>query len=378
MLKYIAMFVILIYVFIPTSSQASNSLTETFSCDTCDYNDAVLLARSLRIPLQCEWVNESDTSEISTDESYLQCPATRRILIVANPLSKVAFKFGVNVTNTATHWLDERVEVIDYSLSSQERDALEKFYDIDSAVRTAVANVQSISASSVQFNQATPQGKKTVAKSGQLSQPSDDPCSSSPLQFFTSLSAERDVLGTLKEQMSDAVGTQNWFDFTEDVDLLGGGLDISKDGFGVSINFSRNNVDSFVTYGSNTDNVLSFKVTYGGDIDENNGNRGLALAFELQKGASYVDGIPLSSLLANGQVNLMGTIMSNCTLEKLEEIAGPGGVTNTPQLADFNDFPIGPGMPVPICVKTIRATTCSTANNERTCTTSIIRSEGRC
>ncbi|WP_138765550.1 hypothetical protein, partial [Pseudoalteromonas sp. S201] len=70
----------------------ASGLTAAYSCSNCDYQGAVNLAQSLYISPNCNEENLQG-GQIFLGTTTFQCYSNPRTLIIANPITRDAFKF---------------------------------------------------------------------------------------------------------------------------------------------------------------------------------------------------------------------------------------------------------------------------------------------
>lgn len=284
----------------------ANDYTETYSCDTCDYQDAVNLAETLHEAPRCV-ASGLDGGLLSLGSTTFSCETTEKEIIIANPLSRAAFKFKIKTEQRSTYSNAYDVVVTDVSFENFESTAMNVFYDIDADFRSAVK--ERMSQPLPQFISGLQQANETFS-----AETSDESCDSHPLNFLV----DGDFRADLKKQMTTDIQNkigyrESWAEFSSETSL-GGGLTISTGGnIGVSINMSRNSVDVFsIQQFGNPDNVLSFTVTYAGEyfgdtygwqassgilpIPQYGPNRNLRLNFSLNAGASIIEGYPANDI----------------------------------------------------------------------------------
>ncbi|GLP95445.1 hypothetical protein [Paraferrimonas sedimenticola] len=288
-------------------SAYSAGLTDTYSCDTCDYNDAVNIAKQEYTPISCTMQNTNGGQPIFGVTTYA-CNTTYRTIIVANPLTETAHKFKVTATNYNPYTDAVNATTSNLSLTSVEQQALSEFYDIDADFRDEVPNFV-IGTSNVTNPDVTYSTANVTSN-----------CEDHPSHYFTSENAKRNIRAELIDSLVQRLGSQSWNQFYTDTKINGFGVDISGSGGGITLNWQYNQLEAFITksYG-NTSNKLVFKAVYKGESTIG-GVRDLNIALRLEEGASLMDGIPVATL-RGPTVDLTTTLVSACLIENIEKIA---------------------------------------------------------
>jgi len=356
------------------SGNAIAAYTEAKACDTCDYDDAVRLAKTYDKILNCQISGLNDNNTEFGVTTY-ECNDTSKEIIITNALTRTAYKFIVSATQQTQYSSAARVTVTNTSMNSIEREALEEFYKIDSQFRIAVRNAGNI---------VTPRSRQSSTQSYNLKDMdsnvfslaatgASEGCSNHPSIYLTSPLAQRAIESEIRQQISNEIGDASWHDFFEDTDFNGGGIQIGKGSIGLSLSLNHDKIKAFSTkvYGEDPNNALTFEVTYQGTV-EIRGERTLRLSLGLSRGASLVDGIPIGTFMSGTNVDLTDGVVSSCLLENIENIAGAtvittpgsgGSGTGTGTGGSFDPIFAGGG-----CTKEIKYTTCSTTGGVRSCT----------
>lgn len=361
--------ILLSLVWLLSSQVFAGQLTKTYSCDTCDYDDAYNIAQKRFKPIACT----SGSNGMPTFDDTFQCNTTLNIVIVANPISSQAFKFEIEATNHNQYTDAVKVTVKNKSINANESAALRAFYEIDKEFRDAI-NGFSNSAQNLSSSRYSPSHKTNTYSTN-----ADDSCNNHPSVIFKP-TAEKDVLRELTKNLARTIVTRGWNDVYEEVRFNGAGVQISADAGGADISWEYNNLDSFVkkSYGG-TDNKLIYKVLFVGNASAS-GERELDFRFELDKAASRVDGFPLSTFMGGGghPVDLTQSAVSNCLLKNIESIAqetifNGGGTGSGETGGNFEpDTIIGTG----VCIKRTKYTPCSTTmDGVRLCTENSIQTK---
>ena len=351
------------------SSESFANYTETKSCDTCGYSDARKIAKQYYQIAKCEVSNLNDNNPEFGQTTY-QCDKTQKDIIVANPLSRMAYKFVVTAEQVSEFSTALNINTEDTALSHAESEALQDFYEIDHEFREAVKNAGTIVTSLTSANQLYGDNIK-LANSAQNSASSEE-CNSHPSAYLTSEDNRRKIEKEMSDKIATRLGDDSWHDYFSNTVITGGGLQVGKDGFGVSVALSHNKMHAYAirSYGDPS-NALVFKAEYKGE-SVTNGKRKLYMDFLLERGASRVDGIVIGTFMSGTHVNLKDTLVSNCLIQNLEsidgaviEISGDGGSGSSDiNGGGFGNTIIGGSS----CTKEVKYTTCSTFRGVRQCT----------
>lgn len=362
-LKYIKLTLLLVSTILTHSAYAA--LTETKSCDTCDFSDARQLAESYYEVPHCQASNLVD-GNVELGTTTFECPTTSKEIIIANAINRKAFKFVVIAEQIDQYVTALSISSSQVNMTSDESAAINEFYEIDASFRQAVQLTGTVSSfsSDAYF---PPKNFKSSAVSSATSSSSSDNCINHPSIYLTSEGARRTIHNEMASQIADRLGNDTWSNIASDTKVNGIGLSLAVNGGGASVSFQHDQIEVFATrsYG-NTSNKLVFRVFYDGEVTTD-GQRDLNLIFQLRTGSSRVDGIPLSTFMG-GSVDLTTTLVSNCLLENLQNVAGAeievsggsgaGGSGSTdPDDGGSFGVPIGTGGS---CSQTVNYSTCST------------------
>ncbi|MBU3017496.1 hypothetical protein KO519_07275 [Paraglaciecola agarilytica] len=343
------------------NGNALAAYTEAKACDTCDYDDAVRLAKTYHRKLNCQ-ITGLNGNNIEFGATTYQCNDTSKEIIITNALTQTAYKFNVSATQQSQYSSAALVTATNTSMNSIEREALEEFYEIDSQFRRAVRNAgnivtpRSVSSSVHSYNL---KGQHSNAFSSASSSGSED-CLNHPSAYLTSPLVQRDIENEIRQQITDEIDDNSWSDYFEDTDFAGGSVQIGAGTLGLSLSLSNDKIKAFSTkvYGEDPNNALTFEVAYQGEV-EIRGERSLRLSLGLSRGASLVDGMPIGTFMSGTNVDLTDGLVSNCLIKNIESIAGATIKVTTSS---------GGG-----CTKQVNYTTCSTAHGVRSCTEGSVR-----
>ncbi len=339
------------------ANTASAELLKTYAGTNYDINEAYRVARYQAPEMNCIFTNEPGTFPMPWDE---QCydSAVKKIAFI-NTATKQAFKFSVQRVSKGNGVSVVNIEQI--SFTTIERRALNDFYEINDNIKAAASR---ISLSSI--------GTYNARSFASYSSSSGSECSSHPTSYFTPR-GQRNTHEDLAKGIRDQVGNRSWGEFIRHTDYTGGGIQLGKGNLGLNVTLSHSNNDIFthVNYGDPASNLLVFKVHYHGDM-RYGGERRLNLSFDLQRGASAIDGIEISRLFTNDSdvvVDLTKTPVSNCLLDFIKDTGTPVSGNGTPGGSGRPGGSSGPGGGGPgggYCTETIRAYTCSTTGDGKT------------
>ncbi|TMP88797.1 hypothetical protein CWC05_00125 [Pseudoalteromonas ruthenica] len=357
------------------SANAYSALTETKSCDDCDYNDAVAIAKQYHNKLTCQVIGSNEGMDEFGSTTY-QCNKTSKEIIITNPLQRVAFKFLINAEQQSQYSNAVRVTAVDKILNKDEVDALEDFYDIDSEFRAKVKQTDIINYS---FSGSSIGDSLNIADLPYSLSSTGDICYDHPSYYLTSIGAQTEIERVVADRIHMRLGSNDWYDFNEDTDFTGGEINVSRGGLGISVSLQHNQNKVYGTlvfdkYGGYYENSLVFEVEYRGEV-EVNGQRRLQLSLALDKGASRVDGIPIGAFMSGADIDLTDSPVSECLQKNLENIQGATVTTSQGGGGETGGGDVG-GTPVfggGGCSKDIKYTTCSTAHGTTTCTENSVK-----
>ncbi|GAA0821026.1 hypothetical protein GCM10009111_27380 [Colwellia asteriadis] len=311
---------ILFTTFILLSTQTLAKNLPLYSCDSCNSAKSVSLAKELAPPLQCH--SNTKPGEI-TEIGDEVCYATNKILFIANPLTKQAYKYQVD---SDTNGYNKVITVHPLTISADEQELIDAFYKIDAQYRKAANTMvdvgvnASLSISTLSNQASATSDNHFFNLSNETA--SSDSCRSHPTNYFTPR-GEHKVEERLNAEIANKIGNADWTESWQDTTISGLGLTIGRGTFGIDVKFTKNTTGVFATmlYGSRH-NLLNFEVTYHGDYYLD-GVRNLNLSFKLLRGSSSIDGIRLKTLFpeSGGSLDLSHTGVTNCLLDYIESIA---------------------------------------------------------
>lgn len=315
------LFALCLLVLLSNTANA-NGLTKTLACDTCGYNEAVVIARQQHIPPNCVAAG-LDEGNISLGETTFYCPATSAILIVANPVTRTSFKFKVRTEQPYSWGSAYDIIVENLALSSSEDKALHMFYDIDEDFRQTMALRASREFESGSFVMAGTQSNISSTSSV------DDPdCSDHAANILSNGHAYRNSLEEeFTNRITSQMGLQSWKDFTSRTTVTGGGLNLGTSGAGISVTFENIQTKYYLAkYWPNGDKLI-FEVQYRGERREivNKGrarsitDRYLDLVFKFDSPASRIDGTSVNRLMKPNN-DFSDISISVCLSKQLDEL----------------------------------------------------------
>jgi hypothetical protein len=314
------------FLFFTAGAAYSSGYTETYYCDTCNYETSAELAKTLHDAPRCV-LSDLDSSLRSVGSTSYSCEATTKELIVTNPLTRAAFKFKVATEQASSFDNTYNIIVSDKSIDNFESSALNTFYAIDAEFRDAV-------------QERMQQPIETFVSTLAINSDEDGDCKSHPANFLVNEDFRTNLYEQLSKNITDRMDyNESWTSFSSASNISDGLQISSRSDAGLSINFSRNLVDVFaVQHFGDPDNVFSFTVTYAGEYRGEYGLQwgsvipafgrelNLILSFKLNSGASRLERTPVNELLS-GQT-LEGSSLSDCFKKILEKDADQ--VTRTP------------------------------------------------
>ncbi|MCL1077216.1 hypothetical protein D5R81_04215 [Parashewanella spongiae] len=365
--------ILALFLFLISATASAVGNMKVYSCDDCDFDRAKFLASFHPPRYDCIGKPPGFPPRGSYSNPYNEYPSCDPVtenVIFANPLTRIAYKFKVTVTPDDLGDI-ESIIVNSISLSYNDTILLNKFYDIDEEFRSAMAQDVVI----IENSNSPQYSYSSVYRPNSNS---SDSCDNHPISFFKNRGRER-IYDRMTADISAKVGDSDWNDYYEDTDFTGGGLNLSRDGFGFNVSFVHNTVGAFAHYVvGDHNNTLDFEVSYGGVV-EINGSKSLRLSYKLNKGSSRIDGITVGNLFADTTQDLTpsGTAVSNCLLEYLEEnsetissVPFGGGDPDSGSGDGIGDGDDG-GNNINLCTKTVKATVCNSQSGQ--CTTTIFR-----
>ncbi|WDE10773.1 hypothetical protein [Thalassomonas haliotis] len=299
-MKMISLFIITaaINLLAISPAEAQEHNLPVYSCDTCSAAKAITVAKQHSNPLECHWNNPPGTTPQPGDQ---YCETTYKLLAVANPLTRESWKF--KVTTSSNNIYEKLITVEQINFLEQESELISSFFNIDHEFREAVTDA----ATTIMSNK----------KNNILS--SSEDCSSHPASYFTSQGKQK-IEDQMTAQITRELNGNSWFDHITEKTWTGGSFSLGKDNVSIGVQFDKDErpVFTHAIFGDPLDNILAFKVGYSGEYLYSSHKR-LALSYELQKGASRIEGFILSQL-DNSHVDMRGMEFSQCFIAFFEDL----------------------------------------------------------
>ncbi len=288
---------------------AQAQLIDTYACERCDEASAITLAKSKAPALNCSL--NTAPGQIPTIEDQI-CTATQKTLIVANPQTRLAFKFNVHSEPDGAY--QQMVTVNPVALSPVEQELLATFYNLHQEFSQAVQQFSSLNQSSSAFNS---QNLTTFTEEKQqFYSTTAAECDSHPTSYLTSTMKQLNLENTMRAQILANMNGQTWKNYS--ASHSSNTVNLTSGRGGLKLSFQNDGEKFYVRKVWDINNVFTFAASYEGDFDVN-GTKSLEVVFSLNKELSRVDGIPLSYLLAEN-VGLKDTKLSNCMVEYIKSI----------------------------------------------------------
>ncbi|WP_417349072.1 hypothetical protein [Ferrimonas sp.] len=291
----------------------------------------------------------------------LVCDSTQKPIIVANPITRTAYKFHVRTSGDST---DIKVDISNANVSSKEQALLEDFYSLDSDFREAV--------DSLSYNKLNT--SSILRKPYSATSTDAGGCDNHPVSYFKDQRSQSQIHQGFTRALQDQLGNSSWKDYFTDTNFIGGGVTIQKDGVGIQISLEHNNERTYVSqvYGNSMDNVLVFEARYGGTVSTTSPSQ-LRVSYDLLEGVSFIDGIQVNLLFTGGTVNLTNTLISGCLQDFIDSLAATNEMgSGSAGGGDGSDSSSGTGAGIigggGVCLEVKTAYSCSTAHHETKCT----------
>ena len=355
-----------------------SQLTETYACDTCDYDNAQNIAKQKFKPFACTVENMGENPVFGT--TVYNCETTIRTIIVANSLTQTAYKFDISATNHTEFTDAPNVVVSNASLTTPEQQALSEFYEINEEFKRNVSNfsVDSTTSTASQQTHSLDFKETTSQPFGAyelINSTSDTDCQAHPSHYLTGLAAQRDIRFRLAQGLKNKIGTSSWNDHYVETKFTGFGLDVHAAGGGVQVSWEHNTLDAYATvnFENPSINSLVFNIKFVGNVSAT-GHREMIFAMELHKGASLVDGFPIGNFISGNNNDLTNVGVSDCLIENLaraatEDRAWDSGKVGAGPVTTWTPG----GFYSPSCTRQVKYKTCSTTQGGvQPCTESSI------
>ncbi len=136
MLLIVKLLIPLLFLLTPTAAIAEQFTT--YSCDDCDYAKARLIAMKKTPEPECHFSVKPNTSPIAAN---VKCSGPSETLMVANPITKQAFKFRVQLSCSGSV-CDHNAQITDLTLTAEEQELMQGFYALHKNIGDAVYKAQ--------------------------------------------------------------------------------------------------------------------------------------------------------------------------------------------------------------------------------------------
>ena len=349
----------LLFLLTPTAAIAEQFTT--YSCDDCDYAKARLIAMKETSEPECHFSIKPNTSPIVANA---KCSGPPEIVMVANPITKQAFKFRVQLSCTGSV-CDHNAQITDLTLTAEELELMQGFYTLHQTIRDAVYQAQA----------TTQLTNQTFVKLD--AQSTSTECSKSLIGYLTDPSAETVLNKEMADRITAHVTDHSWRDSISSAALkqISNELTLSvTPGITTIVDrtYEQNPLYHMISVGDPWQNRLSFEVDYGGNVDVR-GIKSIELKFYLDRAGSVIGGYALSTLTGHGGVYNYtdpNDMPSPCIMEFISKGShitvvenGSSGGGSSPGSGNG-----GKGGIKGSCPKTTQATICSTKKEGSSCT----------
>lgn len=272
-----------------------------YVCDSCDNQEAQLLAESYAPAAQCEYTNPPGTV-VKPDD--MNCSAAPLELIVVNPVTEQAVKYRVQ-QNCTSMGCNPEVSLSKLRLTADERAVLATYYDIESSINDAVGQMNEMIEKSIR-------GDFSALKAG-----SEEQCSANPMDYFTKPDTKSDIDKAIAEKVKRNIGDRPWSQYMTISPMDPVGFRIDRGSAQLSFNEKHRTREVYERYffGATPEqknlNNLNFSVDYLGRISAQPGLSSWGIRLSVDRSTSWVDGYRLSNLTPDGgSVNLTDVISS--------------------------------------------------------------------
>lgn len=272
-----------------------------YVCDSCDNQEAQLLAESYAPAAQCEYTNPPGTV-VKPDD--MNCSAAPLELIVVNPVTEQAVKYRVQ-QNCTSMGCNPEVSLSKLRLTADERAVLATYYDIESSINDAVGQMNEMIEKSIR-------GDFSALKAG-----SEEQCSANPMDYFTKPDTKSDIDKAIAEKVKRNIGDRPWSQYMTISPMDPVGFRIDRGSAQLSFNEKHRTREVYERYffGATPEqknlNNLNFSVDYLGRISAKPGLSSWGIRLSVDRSTSWVDGYRLSNLTPDGgSVNLTDVISS--------------------------------------------------------------------
>lgn len=354
------------HILLPLISLAAFELSAheitAYACDTCDSQGAQVLAKSYAPSAKCNFINPPGI--VPTD-----CFAPAKQLIVVNPLTEQSYKYRVQ-QQCQSDWCDPNITLTHLTLTVDEAEIMTTYYDIDSTMRSAIGQMNTLVAMTINNNYFA------------VSNTTGDECPNNPMDYFTDIAVQREVEKQISLKVHSKVGLRPWREFITTSYAGPSNFQIGRRTANVTIDQRHISQPAYERYHFGTErafrinNNLNFRVNYLGKIADQPGVSTLGLQLIVDRSTSWVDGFRLSNLTPDGgTVNLENNLDSMPCFKKFitqqeSEITGPpksGGGGGNPGDGEPG-LPGDGGSEWQFCPSKSIARTCWTTSDGASCT----------
>lgn len=377
MSKVLKLFVVT-SLFYSLSPLANQTLTDAYVCNDCSFSQAKELARTKHTLPDCDFVDLNGGP--ATPDTPMVCTVTNETVVVLNPQDRLAWKFDVKAHFPQQYFME--VVVNNQNMSNTEQFNAGLFFDFyDDVVEATNGGLLYLNPATFSSTQTTRSvGAKAAPKFSALTSASNSASCHVAKEYYGNATSQDAVENFVEAEVARELGGRNPFDWKEDVDITGAGVQVSGGptgltgvGFNVSWDSEEQRIAAVIGSG---DTQLVFDIEFKAIITVNSGK--YAMNLYLDRSASKIDGRRLTSAMPNGVVNDANSTTTDdhpCLRDILEEAAeeAPWGDFVGDGLDGSNILsPMGGGPGgLSYCIRTVSAQTCSTTQEGRTCTKTV-------
>ncbi|WP_445425970.1 hypothetical protein [Alishewanella sp. HL-SH06] len=392
-------------VFFAVSSAAvsASEAMKLFACDTCSVLGMQQIAESQAPLLQCEsGINpETGVADVEYWLNNSNCYAPTKELLVANPETRVAFKFRVKTHNPNA---GESGYVMSLPLSDLDHEIITAYFDIHSTFYSAVEEFNNTYMASGLSSSLDPArglfnaAESSAASSNQYSTLTNNTASSpdatcknsAAAHLFSSLENKKRLKDDMRNAIIESMGRKSWRQYTTTLETTGNsttrGMTISiGTGFNVqsthSVTVDKTYIEqtpyispvgaqicSSSWFGercepANPINYIQYKVSYAGNFNTKGTQLNqLDLIFDLNPATSVIDGYSVRDITGHGSggssLNIQ-YIQDSCLAKYINDLSpGDTDFVGEGPLGMPYDYDFGSGM----------ATLCEQQITYRACT----------
>jgi hypothetical protein len=363
---------------------ANQAFTDAYICHDCNFSNAKALASTKRTLPNCEFTDLNGGP--ATPDTPMVCDVTNETVIILNPQDKLSWKFNVKAHFPQQYFME--VVTTNIAMNATERNNANLFFDFYDDVNIATnGGLLYINPSTFNSSQSTSSlDMKTPSGLIGLTSSSDSVSCAVAKEYFGNQTSQDNVIAFVKNEVARRIGSRNPFDFGEDVDVTGLGINVGggagSANVGMNVNWDSEERPIGAVIGSG-DTKLVFILDFTGDITSDSGSYEIGLYLDRNK--SQIDKRLVDHAMPEGTVNDANSTTDDqhpCLRDILEEAAeeAPWGQFVGPGLSGPNIIEpsqSGPGSQN-LCVRVVSAKTCSTGKHGRTCTRTIYRFPTSC